>query len=77
MTESEEAEHPGVSRIKHMYEAGEFDKLERMLLFWDALEKLGMLGDLLRRFIIWTAIIAGAYLAVHGAISDWVRDIAK
>lgn len=75
MTETEE--HPGVTKIKQMYDRGEFDKLDRMMRFWDALEKLGLLGDLLRRFIIWTGIIAAGYLAVHGAVSDWVRDIAK
>lgn len=76
MTDAEQ-DHPGVARIKAMFERGDLDTLERMARFWEALEKLGMLGDLLRRFIIWTAIIAGAYLAVHGAISDWVRDVVK
>lgn len=72
-----ESEHPGVTRIKQMYDLGEFDKLDRMMRFWDALEKLGMLGDLLRRFIIWTGIIAAGYLAIHGVIVDWIKDVAK
>jgi len=76
MTEPE-PDHPGVARIKAMFERGDLDTLERMVRFWEALEKLGILGDMLRRFIIWTGIIAAGYLAVHGAISDWVRDIAK
>jgi hypothetical protein len=67
-------EHPGVTRIKAMYDRGDFETLDRMVKFWEALEKLGLLGDLLRRFIIWTGIIAAGYLAVHGVITDWVRD---
>ncbi len=77
MTDGEDREHPGVTRIKLMYDRGEFEKLDRMMQFWDALEKLGMLGDLLRRFIIWTGIIAAGYLAAHGVIVDWLKAVSK
>lgn len=73
----EDAEHPGVTRIKQMYDRGEFDKLDRMMRFWDALEKLGLLGDLLRRFIIWTGVIAGGYLVAHGVVTEWLKDLVK
>lgn len=65
-SETAAREHPGVTRIKAMYERGDFDTLDRMVKFWEALEKLGVLGDLLRRFIIWTGIIAAAPLRQRG-----------
>lgn len=77
MADDEPPEHPGVAKIKAMYDRGDFDTLERMVRFWDALEKLGLLGDMLRRFVIWTGIIAGGYLALSGHITEWIRNVAR
>lgn len=78
MTDSDKgAEHPGVTKIKAMYDRGDFETLDRMVKFWEALENLGALGDLLRRFVIWSGVIAGGYLALNGYITDWIRSIAR
>lgn len=70
-------EHPGVTKIKAMYDRGDFETLDRMMRFWEALEKLGLLGDLLRRFIIWSGVVAGGYLALNGHIAEWIKSIVK
>lgn len=73
----DESEHPGVAKIKAMYDRGDFDTLERMVKFWDALEKLGLLGDLFRRFVIWSAVVAGGYLAFSGYVTEWIKSVAR
>lgn len=70
-------EHPGVTKIKKMYEKGDFDTIDKMVRFWEALENLGLLGGMLRRFILWSGIIAGGYLAINGYIIEWIRSIAR
>lgn len=78
MTEESEGipkEHPGVAKIKKMYEDGDFETIDKMVSFWEAMESLGKLGDLLRRFIIWSGAIAGGYLIASGYITDWIRSI--
>ena len=76
-TDEETGDHPGVARVKQMYERGDFETIDRMVKFWEALENLGMLGDMLRRFIIWIGIVAGGYLALNGHITEWIRSIAR
>jgi hypothetical protein len=73
----EGTEHPGVKKIKAMWERGDFDTIDKMVRFWEAMENLGILGDMLRRFILWSGIIAGGYLAASGYITDWIRSIAR
>lgn len=70
-------EHPGLTKIKAMYERGDFDTIDRMVKFWEAMENLGVVGNMLRRFIVWCGIIAGAYLTVNGHITEWIRGIAR
>lgn len=78
MTTHEKPEdHPGVARIKQMWDRGDFETLDRMVRFWEALEKLGLLGDLLRRFIIWSGAIAAGYLAFNGFISEWIKSVMR
>jgi hypothetical protein len=60
-----------------MWERGDFDTLDRMVKFWEALENLGRLGDMLRRFIIWCGVIAGGYFAFSGHVTEWIRSIAR
>lgn len=76
-TDEETGDHPGVARIKQMYDRGDFETIDRMVKFWEALENLGVLGDMLRRFIIWMGIVAGGYLAFSGYITEWIRSIAR
>lgn len=68
-------EHPGVTKIKQMWDRGDFEKIDQMVKYWEAMENIGMLGDILRRFIIWFGVIAAAYLAFSGYITDWIRGI--
>ncbi|MEN6306080.1 MAG: hypothetical protein ABFD96_25365 [Armatimonadia bacterium] len=72
-----ESEHPGVTRIKQMYDRGDLDTLDRMVRFWEALENLGLLGDMLRRFILWSGVIAAGYLAASGYITEWIKSVAN
>lgn len=70
-------EHPGVTKIKIMYDRGEFDTIDKMVRFWEAMENLGALGDVLRRFLMWCGFIAGAYLAISGNVVEWIRSVAR
>ena len=70
-------EHPGVRKIKEMYDHGDFETIDKMVRFWEAMENLGRVGDILKRFIIWTGIIAGGYLAASGAITEWIKGISR
>lgn len=76
MTEPDE-EHPGLVKIKQMWDRGDFETIDKMVRFWEALENLGLLGDLLRRFIVWSGIIAGGYLAFNGIITEWIKGLAR
>lgn len=75
--DAKSGEHPGVTKIKMMYDRGDFETLDKMVKFWEAMENLGAAGDLLRRFVIWCGVIAGGYLALNGHITEWIRGIAK
>ena len=72
---SDPKEHPGVTKVKQMWERGDFEKLDEMVKYWEALENIGMLGGLIRRFIIWFGVIAAGYLAFSGHITEWIRSI--
>lgn len=74
-TDEKAAEHPGVTKIKAMWDRGEFEKLDKMVRLWTALENIGALGDILRRFILWCGVIAAAYLTASGWLTDWIRSI--
>jgi hypothetical protein len=76
MTEDHK-DHPGVKKIKEMYDHGDFETIERMVKFWEAMESLGKLGEIIKRFIMWTAVIATAYFAASGAIEAWVKGISR
>jgi hypothetical protein len=75
VTEPDPKEHPGVTKIKQMWEHGDFEKIDQMVKYWEALENIGMLGNMLRRFIIWFGVIAAGYLAFSGYITEWIRGI--
>lgn len=75
VTLPDEDEHPGVVHVIRMYERGDFDKIEEMVRIWTALQNLGMLGGLLKKFLIWSGIIAVSWLAVSGHITEWIRSI--
>jgi hypothetical protein len=89
MSDFPEEDHPGIAKIKQMWDRGEFDKLERIMSWWEkfgetnaramrwfeALENLGKLGGLLQRFVIWSGIIAGGYFAFTGHITEWIRGL--
>lgn len=75
--EASSAEHPGLTKIKLMYDRGELDTIDKMVKFWEAMENLGALGDALRRFLIWCGFIAGAYLAISGHVVEWIRSVAR
>jgi hypothetical protein len=70
-------DHPGVTRVKQMWERGDFETLDKMVKFWEALENLGRLGDMIRRFIIWFGVIAGGYLAFSGWFTEWLKGLAR
>jgi hypothetical protein len=73
--EDASGEHPGIAKIKKMYDNGDIETLEKMVRLYDALENLGALGGMLRRFIIWSGVIAGGYLAFSGYLVEWIRSI--
>lgn len=75
--EKETGEHPGVAKIKQMYERGDFETIDKMVQFWEALENLGVLGGMLRRFIMWSGVVAGGYLIANGYIVEWIRSIRQ
>lgn len=72
-----DVEHPGVAKIKQMYDRGDFETLDKMVKFWEALESLGTLGDMVRRFILWCGVLAAGYLTFSGYFVDWIRSIVR
>lgn len=75
MTPPDEHEHPGVAKVKQMWERGEFDKIDEMVRLWTAMQNVGVLGGLVKRFILWSGIVAAGYLAASGSITEWIRGI--
>jgi len=75
MNDDHQPEHPGVAKVKAMWDRGEFDKIDKMVRLWTALENIGALGDVLRRFIMWSGVIAMGYFAFSGWLTDWIRSI--
>lgn len=73
--ETPPGEHPGVAKIKAMYDKGDFETIDKMVKFWEALENLGVIGGMLRRFILWSGVIAAGYLTATGYITEWIRSI--
>ena len=72
----DENDHPGVAKVKQMWERGEFETIDRMVKFWEALEGFGRLGDMLRRLIIWAGIILAAYFALTEGIMSFIKRTA-
>ena len=72
----DEDEHPGVAKIKQMYDRGEFETLDRMIRVWEGLERLGLIGDMVKRFLIWCGVLFAAYFAVTEYILAWVKKAA-
>lgn len=72
-----DVEHPGVTKVKQMWERGEFDTIDKMVRYFKALESLGLLGNTLQRFVVWSAIVASGYLAFNGYVTEWIRSIAR
>ena len=68
-------DHPGVARIKQMWDNGDFETIEKMVSFWEALENLGRIGDLIRRFILWCGVIAGTYFVISNYLYEWIKGI--
>lgn len=77
MVEHDPDEHPGVTKVKQMWDRGDFDKLDQMVKYWEALENLGVLGDIVRRFILWFGVIAAGYLAFSGYITEWIKAASR
>lgn len=69
-------EHPGVAKVKDMWERGDFETIDRMVKFWEALEAFGRLGDLFRRFIIWCGVILGAYFVFTEWLVAYIKKAA-
>jgi hypothetical protein len=72
---ADDDEHPGIVKIKHMWERGEFDKLDEMVRFYDAVKNLGVISGMVKNVVIWFGVIAGGYLALTGHLTEWIRSI--
>ena len=77
MNEEVIKEHPGVAKVKQMWDKGDFETIDRMVRFWEALENLGLIGDLLRRFIIWFGVILMGYFAFSGWLVEFIKGASK
>ena len=77
MNEEVIKEHPGVAKVKQMWDKGDFETIDRMVRFWEALENLGLIGDLLRRFIIWFGVISMGYFAFSGWLVEFIKGASK
>lgn len=75
MRQPDDYEHPGLAKVKEMWERGEFDKIDKMVKFWTALENLGIVGGMIKHFIIWLGIVATGYLTLTGHLTEWIRSI--
>lgn len=77
MNEEVIKEHPGVAKVKQMWDKGDFETIDRMVRFWEALENLGLIGDLLRRFIVWFGVISMGYFAFSGWLVEFIKGASK
>lgn len=77
MNEEVIKEHPGVAKVKQMWDKGDFETIDRMVRFWEALENLGLIGDLLRRFIIWFGVVSMGYFAFSGWLVEFIKGASK
>jgi hypothetical protein len=75
MSPPDEDEHPGVAKVKAMWERGEFEKIDEMVRLWTAIQNVGLLGGLIKRFILWSGIVAAGYLTASGYLTEWIRGI--
>lgn len=75
MTPDDEDDHPGVTKVKQMWEQGQFQQIDEMVKLWIAMKNLGMLGGMLKRFLLWAGIIAGTWLAASGWFTEYIRNI--
>jgi hypothetical protein len=71
----DEDEHPGIKQIKSMYDSGRLQEIDEMVKLWMAMKNLGMLGGLLKRFLIWSGIIAVSALAASGWLTEYIKGI--
>ena len=76
MNEEDEKDHPAWTRLKAMHDRGDFDKIDRMVKFWDALETLGRVGDLARRIILWLGVMFAAWFAFSEYLVNYIRRAA-
>jgi hypothetical protein len=77
MTDDTEEDHPAWRRLKAMHERGDFEKLDRMVEFWDSLETLGRAGDLIRRGIVLLGKVLLWFAAIFAAWAASTGDLAK
>ena len=72
-----DVEHPGVTKVKQMWERGDFATIDKMVRLFEAFESLGTLGSLLQRFVMWSGVVATGYLMWTGYLTDWIRSVAR
>jgi hypothetical protein len=77
MQDTDHVEHPGVAKVKQMFDRGDFETIDKMVRFWEAMENIGVAGDLLKRLIVWIGIVAGGYIVGAGYIADLIGAIKK
>lgn len=65
-----EMEHPAWLKIKRMYEAGDFDTLDRMIQREEAFMAMGRMGKLFQAILLWF----GSMVAIFFVVKTWVDN---
>ena len=67
-----EAEHPAWLKIKHMYEQGDLETLDRMIQREEAFIAMGRMGKLLQAILIWLGSMIGIFFIVKAWIDNYI-----
>lgn len=65
-------DHPAWVKIKAMYEAGDFDTLDRMLQREEALVAMGQMGKLLQAVLLWFGSMIGIFFIIKAWIDNYI-----
>lgn len=82
ITDETEADHPAWVTVKKWHDAGDMKRIEEMLETYESVKSLGKIGKWIviigrgaAKFLTWCAVIGGAYLAMTGALENWIRSV--
>lgn len=75
ISDETEADHPAWVRVKSWHDRGDLERIEKMVKVFEGLEAMGTVGSWIAKFLMWCAVLGGAYITVSGTLEAWVRTV--